>query len=272
MDKHLKFLYCILILGYTFLFTPIVILIINAFGDTDVPGVWKHLTTKWFYEAIQDHELLQSAITSLKIATISATGAIILGLLATLATTTKHYTFLGKKFLSNAIIMPIVMPEIIVGFSLLMLFLFSEKYFGISFTRGVTTVCIGHIMGTMAYAHMNIRAKLLMLDKSIEESALNLGANPLVVFWQIKFPMLSKAILSSWILAFIMSLDDLVIASFLTGPGATTLPILIFSNIRVGITPVINAFATLFILVIVLCIIITHLLSFSNTKKKINNI
>lgn len=268
MYKAHKFLYSILIFGYTFLFTPIIILIINAFGDTNVPGIWKHLTTKWFYEAIQDHELLQSAITSLKIATISATGAVLLGLLATISTTKKEERFPGKKFLSNAIMMPIVMPEIIVGFSLLMLFLFSEKYLGISFTRGVTTVCIGHIMGTMAYSHMNIRSRLLMLDPSIEESALNLGANPITVFWQIKLPMLSKAILSSWILAFIMSLDDLVIASFLTGPGATTLPILIFSNIRVGITPVINAFATLFILVIVVCIIITNLLSFSNTKKK----
>lgn len=268
MRKHSKFLYFILIFGYTFLFTPIIILIINAFGNTDVPGIWNHLTIKWFREAIDDHELLQSAITSLKIATISATGSIILGLLATMATTKKNEKFPGKKFLSNAIMIPIVMPEIIVGFSLLMLFLFSEKIFGFSFTRGVTTVCIGHIMGTMAYAHMNIRSRVLMLDSSIEESALNLGANPLIVFWQIKLPMLSKAILSSWILAFIMSLDDLVIASFLTGPGATTLPILIFSNIRVGITPVINAFATLFILVIVLCIIITHMLSFSNTKKR----
>ena len=268
MRKHSKFLYFILIFGYTFLFTPIIILIINAFGDTDVPGVWQHLTFKWFREAIEDHELLQSAITSLKIATISATGSVILGLLATVATTKKHEKFPGKKFLSNAIMIPIVMPEIIVGFSLLMLFLFSEKIFGFSFTRGVTTVCIGHIMGTMAYAHMNIRSRVLTLDNSIEESALNLGANPLIVFWQIKLPMLSNAILSSWILAFIMSLDDLVIASFLTGPGATTLPILIFSNIRVGITPVINAFATLFILVIVVCIIITHMLSFSNDKKK----
>ena len=267
MQKNSKLIYFILILGYTFLFTPIIILIINAFGDSDVPGVWKHLTLKWFYEAIQDHELLQSAITSLKIATISATGAIILGLLATIATTRRD-KFTGKKFLNNSILVPIVMPEIIVGFSLLMLFLSFEKFIGLSFERGVMTVCIGHIMATMSYAHMNIRSKLLMLDKSIEESALNLGANPLVVFWRIKLPMLSQSILSSWILAFIMSLDDLVIASFLTGPGATTLPILIFSNIRVGITPVINAFATLFILVITLCIVITHLLSFSNTKKK----
>ncbi|MBR1944228.1 MAG: ABC transporter permease [Alphaproteobacteria bacterium] len=266
-NSRLKFSYFILVFGYTFLFTPIVILIINAFGDTDVPGIWQNLTFKWFYEAIQDHELLQSAITSLKIATISATCSIILGLLATIATTKRNDKFPGKKFLSNAIMIPIVMPEIIVGFSLLMLFLFFEKTLGFSATRGVTTVCIGHVMGTMAYAHMNIRAKLLMIDNSIEESALNLGANPFVVFWQIKLPMLSKAILSSWILAFIMSLDDLVIASFLTGPGATTLPILIFSNIRVGITPVINAFATLFILVIVICIIITHMLSFSNNKK-----
>ncbi|MBQ9440981.1 MAG: ABC transporter permease [Alphaproteobacteria bacterium] len=268
MHKTSKFLYFILILGYTFLFTPIIILVINAFGDTDVPGVWQHLTTKWFYEAIQDHELLQSAITSLKIATISATSSIILGLLATNVTTKRNNKSFGSKFLSNAIIIPTVIPEIIVGFSLLMLFLFSEKYFGISFPRGITTVCIGHTMATMSYAHMNIRSKILMLDKSIEEAALNLGASPYVVFWKIKLPMLSNAILSSWILAFIMSLDDLVIASFLTGPGATTLPILIFSNIRVGITPVINAFATLFILVIIFCIVITHVLSFGNSTNK----
>ena len=261
-----KTMFVCLLLGYTFLFTPMFILIINSFGDSEVPGVWSKFTFKWFKLALQDHELLQATMTSLKIATISASGAVVLGVSAAVATC-KSSQVLGKKFLSNIIIMPIVMPEIIIGFSLLMLFLTIERFIGISFEKGIITVCIGHTMATMAYVHMNVRSKILMLDSSIEEAASNLGASSLVVFWKIKLPMLRRSIIASWVVAFTMSLDDLVIASFLTGPGSTTLPILIFSNVRTGITPMINAFATMLILIITLCIVITYTLSSSEKNK-----
>ena len=174
--------------------------------------------------------------------------------------------FFGRKFLKNTIIMPIVMPEIIVGFALLMLLVSTEKMFGYTINRGITTVCIGHTIATMSYVHMNISSKIKTLDKSAEEAALNLGAKPWLVFWKIKVPMLSSAIVASWILVFTMSLDDLVIASFLTGPGTTTLPILLFSNIRVGITPMINAFATMFIITIIICILTSYIFQRSSKR------
>lgn len=261
-----KLITILLICGYTILFTPLVILMINSFGDSDIPGVWTHFTLKWYEQALTDKELLNAVFVSLKIAIISATISCILGVMAAVGTTQpKTQKFLGRKFLSGAIIMPIVMPEIIVGFSLLMLLLSVERAIGVTINRGFITVCLGHVIATMSYVHMNVSSKIKTLDKSIEEAALNFGARPWPVFWKIKLPMLSSAISTSWILVFTMSLDDLVIASFLTGPGSTTLPILLFSNIRVGITPMINAFATMFILVIVLCITINH---FCNRKKQ----
>ena len=260
MIKKSRTVLAILIFGYTFLFTPLVLLIINSFGDSEIPGIWTHFTLKWFRIALEDHELLHAVIISLKIAIISATVSVILGLISALATS-KPQNYLGKHFLENVLIIPIVMPEIIVGFSLLMMFLSVERLFNIQISRGIMTVCIGHIVTTMAYAHMNIRSKLIVMDKSIDEAALNLGAKPIVAFWKIKLPMLKNTILATWILAFTISLDDLVIASFLTGPGSTTLPLLIFSNVRVGITPMINAFATMFILIVILCIIVIYFCS-----------
>ena len=258
-SKNSKLIVTLILFGYIFLFTPIIILILNSFGDSDIPGVWTHFTLKWYEQALTDKELLSAVFVSLKIATISATISCILGTMAAIGTTQpKTQKFLGRKFLNNIIIMPIVMPEIITGFSLLMLLLGIERIIGITFSKGIITVCLGHIIATMAYVHMNVSSKIKTLDKSIEEAALNFGARPLSVFWKIKLPMLSSAITTSWILVFTMSLDDLVIASFLAGPGSTTLPILLFSNIRVGITPMINAFATMFILTIVLFIIINY--------------
>lgn len=252
----------ILILGYTFLFTPIIVLIINAFGDSNIPGVFTHFTLKWFKKAINNTSLIQATINSLHIAVFSATIAVVLGLIAALTTSKKQ-----GKFLKNTMIIPIVTPEIIIGFSILMLFVSLEKLFDICIPYGLVTICIGHITATMAYAHINIQSKLKVLDKSYEEAALNLGAKPLRVFWNIKLPMLSSTILSSWILSFTISLDDLIIASFLTGPGASTLPVLIFSNIRTGITPEVNAFASLFILLVIVCVVSTYFLS--NKKSKL---
>ena len=267
MLKVSKTIITMLIFGYAFLFTPILFLIINSFSDSEVPGNWTNFSLRWFYEVLEDEDLVRTMITSLKIACISASGSVILGTLAAVATTNTK-TYFGKNFLTNAIILPIIMPEIIVGFSLLMLFISIESIFGFPKERGVITVAIGHIMATMAYVHMTVRAKLLSFDKSLEEAALNLGARPLTVFFKIKIPAISKAILSGWLLAFTLSLDDLVIASFLTGPGSTTLPVLIFSNVRIGISPAINALATMIIAIVVICLIGVYLLSKPKKSKE----
>ncbi len=269
MRRLSKTVITFLIFGYAFLFTPILFLIINAFSASEIPSIWTSFSLRWFEAVFEDSELTRAALTSLEIACISATGAVILGGLAAFATTNTS-SFKGKSFLNTTIIMPIVMPEIIVGFSLLMLFMAIENAFGWPKERGVMTVVIGHIIATMAYVHITIRARLLSFDKSLEEAALNLGAKPFTVFFKIKIPILARSILSGWLLAFTLSLDDLVIASFLTGPGSTTLPILIFSNVRVGVTPAINALATIFILIVALCLIIAFLMMKQSKKPEIN--
>jgi putrescine transport system permease protein len=267
MKKMSKTVLTLLIFGYAFLYIPVIFLIINSFSASEIPGVWTNFSFKWFYKVLEDEDIFYAAMTSLEIASISATGAVCLGILS--ATATKNsVNFLGKRFLDNVIVMPIVMPEIILGFSLLMLFMAAENLFGIPKERGLITVAIGHIMASVAYVHMTIRTRMMSLDPSLEEAALSLGARPFTVFTQIKIPIIARSILGGWLLAFTLSLDDLVIASFLSGPGSTTLPILIFSNVRIGVTPMINAFATMFIVLIALCISLSFLASKKENSSK----
>lgn len=266
MIKLSKTAISILIFGYAFLFTPILFLIVTAFSASEIPGIWTGFSLKWFEALFEDSDLLHAAITSLEIACFSATGAVVLGVLAA-ASTTNTGKFFGKRFLNATIVIPIVMPEIIIGFSLLMLFMAIENIFGFPKERGIMTVTIGHIMATMAYVHMTVRSRLLSFDQAVEESALDLGASPFSVFFKIKLPIISSSIVSGWLLAFTLSLDDLVIATFLSGPGSTTLPILIFSNVRVGVSPIINAFATIFVAVVSICLIVASYLTKSKKRK-----
>ncbi|MBR1480249.1 MAG: ABC transporter permease subunit [Alphaproteobacteria bacterium] len=261
-----KTILSMLIFGYAFLFIPIFFLIVTSFNESDIPSVWTGFSLKWFLAVFKDEELLRAALTSLEVACISATGAVVLGVLAAAATTSG--SFKGKNFLNTTIIVPIVMPEIIIGFSLLMLFMSMENILGFPKERGIMTVATGHIVATMAYVHMTVRARLLSFDNSLEEAALDLGARPLTVFLQIKIPVIAKSILSGWLLAFTLSLDDLVIASFLSGPGSTTLPIMIFSNVRISISPCINALATLFIALVSTCLTIAFLIARKNKAEE----
>ena len=260
MIKMSKTIITFLIFGYAFLFTPILFLIVNSFSASEIPSVWTTFSLRWFEAVFEDEDLVRAAVTSLEIACISATGAVVLGSLAAAATTNTAH-FRGKSFLNTTVILPIVMPEIIVGFSLLMLFMAVENLCGWPKERGIMTVAIGHTMATMAYVHMTVRARLLSFDKYLEEAAMDLGAKPVTVFFKIKVPVIAKSILSGWLLAFTLSLDDLVIASFLSGPGSTTLPILIFSNVRIGLTPAVNALATMFIFFITICLVIAFFLA-----------
>jgi putrescine transport system permease protein len=267
MTKASKVTISFMIFGFVFLYLPIVSLIMNSFSESEVPGVWTRFSLKWFKAALNDSDLIHAGVTSLKIATLSATGAVIMGVLAAVTTVNTNSAYC-RRFLGNLIMIPAIMPEIVVGFSLLMFFMALESIFGIPYERGIITVVIGHIVTTMAYVHMTIRARLISFDTSIEEVATNLGARPFTIFIKIKMPIIGRSIIASWVLAFTLSIDDLVVASFLTGPGSTTLPILIFSNVRIGVTPVINAFSTMFICLIVLCGILSFVVVSSVSKRE----
>lgn len=255
------------IFGFAFLYIPLFFVVINSFSESDIPGVWTSFSLKWFKVACNDKDLLNASLTSLKIASISATISVFLGLLAATSTTNSK-TFFGKKFFKRIIPIPVIVPEIIVGFSLLMLFMYTEKTFGWPKERGIMTIVIGHTMATMAYVHITIRSRLLTFDASLEEAAMDLGAKPLTVFLTIKISIIFQSIVSCWLLAFTLSLDDLVIANFLSGPGATTIPMLIFSNIKTGVSPMINAFATILIFFVAISLFLFMLLSKKTDKKQ----
>jgi putrescine transport system permease protein len=208
---------------------------------------------KWFKIVFEDKSFLKSALSSIEIAILSASGSVLLGMMAASATSSvENYMF--RNSLRKLVIIPLVLPEIVIGFSLLLLFIAMEKMFGFP-KRGMLTVMIGHVMLSITYVYRNIKSYIISVDRSISDAAQDLGARSIPIFLHIKVPIFLKPAVSGWLLAFTLSLDDLVVASFLTGPGSTTLPLLIFSNIKIGITPAINAFATLFMGLVAVCVI-----------------
>jgi putrescine transport system permease protein len=258
MIKLSKTVFTTLIFGYAFLYIPLVFVVISSFSESSIPGIWTQFSLKWFRAVFTDETLLRAAISSIEIAVISATASTLLGLLAAIATTPPTNNVLSN-LLGRVVVIPIIVPEIVIGFSLLMLFVAMEKIFDFPKSRGIATVAIGHTMATMAYVYTTVKSRLELFDRTLDDAARDLGATPFVAFSRVKMPIIWKSVISGWLLAFTLSLDDLVIASFLSGPGATTLPIVIFSNIKIGVTPAINAFATIFISAILLCIIISSL-------------
>jgi putrescine transport system permease protein len=200
--------------------------------------------------------MLRATWTSLKIASLSASVSVVIGVIAAIVIV-RLRKFRGKSFFMGAITAPLVMPEVIMGLALLMLFVGSEEYFGWPDGRGTLTVVVAHITLTLSYVTMVVMARLQDLDRSIEEAALDLGASPIKAFFVITLPMISPSIMVGWLLAFALSLDDVVIASFVAGPGATTLPMIVFSSLRFGISPEINALATILITVLSIGVIIS---------------
>ncbi len=245
----------ILGIGLCFLYLPILIIIFYSFNAANFTSIWGGFSTRWYYELFQDTYLWQAAWTSLKIAFTSATLATFLGTLASLALT-RFSPFKGQRLFSSLTIAPLVMPEIIIGLSLLLLFVSLNICIGWPSKRGFWTICIGHTTLSMAYVVAIVRVRLSHFDKTIEEAALDLGAKPLRVLTFITLPIISPALFAGWLLAFMLSFDDVVISSFTSGAGSTTLPMVIFSRIRTGISPEINAFATLFIATITLIILL----------------
>jgi putrescine transport system permease protein len=236
----------VLIFGYAFLYIPILFLMVFSFNDSLFPGVWSEFSFRWYEELFSNTVLLQAVRTSLQVATMSATGAVILGTMGALALN-RLGKFRGRALFSVLSTAPLVMPEIILGISLLLMFVITERLFGIPSKRGVMTVTIAHITLSMSYVILIVQSRLADFDTSLEEAALDLGARPFRAVCSVTIPIIAPAISAAWLLTFALSLDDVVIASFLTGAQATTLPILIFSSVKLGITPEINALATIFV-------------------------
>lgn len=233
-------------LGYAFLYLPILTLIIFSFNASRQVTIWQEFSTKWYVSLLHDQVLIKSALISLQVAACAATFAVILGTLAAVVLV-RLGRFRGRGFFGIITTVPLVMPEVITGLALLLLFVGLEQTFGWPKGRGILTITIAHTTLCMAYVTILVRGRLSDMDRSLEEAALDLGARPLKVFTAITLPLIFPALLSGWLLAFALSLDDLVIASFVAGPGSSTLPMVIFSSIRFGITPQINALATIII-------------------------
>jgi len=232
--------------GFAFLYVPILLLILYSFNESRLVTVWGGFSTKWYGELFANAQILEAAETSLLVAVTTATLATALGTMAGLILA-RFGRFRGRTLFTGMITAPLVMPEVVTGLSILLLFVALEQIIGWPDGRGVTTITIAHVTFTMAYVAVIIQSRLAQMDESVEEAALDLGARPAKVFFVITLPIIAPALLSGWLLAFTLSLDDLVIASFTAGPSSTTLPMVVFSSVRLGVTPEINALATLLI-------------------------
>jgi putrescine transport system permease protein len=243
------FLFTMLAFGYAFLYAPIVLLIVYSFNDSRLVTVWSGFSVKWYGELLHNQQLLEAAWLSLRIAVVNATIATILGTMAGLVLA-RYRRFAGRGLFATMIAAPLVMPEVMLGLSLLLLFVAMETWVGWPAGRGATTIVVAHVTFTMAYVAVIVQAKLVAFDESLEEAAMDLGARPLTVFFSITLPLIAPAVVAGWLLAFTLSFDDLVITSFVSGPGASTLPMVVYSSVRLGVSPQINALATIIIVAV----------------------
>ncbi len=238
--------------GLAFLYLPIVILVIYSFNASRLVTVWGGWSTRWYIELLSDRAMLDAAWMSLRVGVASATLATVLGTMAALALS-RGDRFVGRALFSGMLYAPLVMPEVITGLSLLLLFV------AIDASRGFWTVTVAHTTLTMCFVTVVVQSRLNGLDRSFEEAAMDLGCAPLQAFFAVTLPMILPAIVAGWMLAFTLSLDDLVIASFTTGPGAATLPIRIYSEVRLGVKPEINAICTIIVGLVALAIVVASL-------------
>ncbi|MGK2889392.1 MAG: putrescine ABC transporter permease PotI [Candidatus Malihini olakiniferum] len=239
----------ILVIGFTFLYAPMLMLVIYSFNSSKLVTVWTGWSTQWYSALFHDSAMMGAVALSLTIAAASATIAVVLGTLAAVVMV-RFVSFRGSNGFAFMLTAPLVMPDVITGLSLLLLFVALGHAIGWPLERGMLTIWLAHVTFCTAYVTVVISARLCELDCYIEEAAMDLGAAPLKVFFIITVPMIAPALVSGWLLAFTLSLDDLVIASFVSGPGATTLPMLVFSSVRMGVNPQINALASLILLVV----------------------
>jgi putrescine transport system permease protein len=252
--------------GYAFLYLPIVLLVAFSFNASRLSSTWTGFSTKWYAALLRDDAMLKAAWVSLKIAFLSATAAVVLGTLAALVLT-RLRPFRGKTLLGALVTSPMVMPEVVTGLSLLLMFVTLAGPLGLS-PKGMLSIFIAHVTFTLAFVSVIVSSRLAELDKSLEEAAMDLGATRLKVFFVITLPIIAPALVSGWLLAFTLSLDDVVISSFVAGPDATTLPMKIFSTVRLGLNPKINALASLLVAAVSVAAVIGWWLGFRGERRR----
>src|SRR6056300_1831628 len=246
-----------LTLGFAFLYLPMVILVIYSFNSSKLVTVWAGFSTKWYGELMRNEAFLDAAWVTIKVAVVSSTFATILGTMAAYVLV-RSGRFWGRTMFSSMIYAPLVMPEVITGLSLLLLFI------GIGLDRGVLTIVLAHTTFSMCYVSVVVSSRLVSFDQSLEEAAQDLGCTPLESFKSVTLPIIAPAVFSGWLLAFTLSLDDLVIASFASGPSSTTLPIKIFSAVRLGVSPEINALSTIMIAIVTIGVVTASIVTKRN--------
>ena len=235
-----------LVAGFAFLYLPIVTLIVLSFNESPLVTTWTGFSFKWYGELVNDVPIIEGFVLSLKIALMTATASVLLGTFAAVAIT-RFKRFPGRTLLTGMVNSPLVMPEVIIGLSLLLMLVSVQRATGFP-DRGMLTIWLGHTLLGMAYATVVVTSRLQEMNPQLEEAGLDLGAKPWQVFFLITLPLISQALLAAWLLTFTLSLDDVVLSAFLSGPGSTTLPITIFSRARLGLNPTVNAVATLTVL------------------------
>ena len=268
------FLKTMLFLGFAFLYIPLIILVIYSFNDSKLVTVWGGFSTRWYGELMKDDQILSAAWLSLRIAAVSSLAAVALGTMAGYALA-RIKRFCGSTLFAGMVSAPMVMPDVITGLSMLLLIIEVQTLIQASFgdtaaawlDRGFLTIFLGHTTLCMAYITVVIRSRLMELDQSLEEAAMDLGARPLKIFWVITLPLIAPAIASGFLLGVTLSLDDLVITSFLSGPGSSTLPQLIFSKVRLGLNPEMNVLATIMIAIVGTLVISLNYLMLRRTAR-----
>ena len=244
-------------LGFAFLYIPILSLVVYSFNESQLVTVWTHFSTRWYQALATDDELINAAWLSLRIALLTAFASVFIGTWAGFVLA-RMGRFRGFTLFSGMINAPLVIPEVIQGISLLLLFVEMGKLIGWPAGRGVFTIWIGHVMLCISYVAIIVQSRVRELNPSLEEAALDLGATPFKVFFQITLPLISQALAAGWLLSFTLSIDDLVLSAFLSGPGSTTLPLVVFSRVRLGLNPEMNALATLFIAVVTVGVVVAN--------------
>jgi putrescine transport system permease protein len=268
VDRRVSpFLISVLCLGIAFLYIPMAVMIGYSFNASALANVWGGFSTHWYTELLHNRQILNAAGLSLEIAVIASTGAVILGTLAAIALV-RFPRFRGRLLLSGMVNAPLVMPEIITGITQLLLFVSMLQLLGWP-SRGVTTVVISHVAFCAAYVTVTVQSRLQTADRSLEEAAMDLGATPLQAFLDITLPIIAPALVSSWLLSFTLSLDDLVISSFVSGPRSSTLPMVIYSKVKLGVSPDVNALASLIITIVGSCVLVAGYLVRRSERQRV---
>jgi putrescine transport system permease protein len=253
-ERFSPLLFSILCFGIAVLYIPIVVLIGYSFNASELVNVWGGFSTAWYTELLHNRQILNAAALSLEVGVVASTGAVILGTLAAIALT-RYRKFRGRLLLTGMVNAPLVMPEVVTGITQLLLFVSMLQFFGWPH-RGFTTIVIAHVAFCTAYVTITVQSRLMSADRSLEEAAMDLGSGPVRAFCEITLPIIAPALAAGWLLSFTLSLDDLVISSFVSGPGASTLPMVIYSKVKLGLSPDVNALASIIICVVGGCVIL----------------